>query len=146
MDKCSKAAAMYVALLQGMSIIHQNAHWLTKGNNFYGDHLLFMRIYESAQENLDSASEKFIGTLGEECLDLTHHTELLNKVLSKYNKSTDDFAKRSLAIEEEFLKFSDFTYDCFEKAGKLTLGIDDLLCAVYSKREESIYLLKQSMA
>ena len=51
----------------------------------------------------------------------------------------------SLAIEEDFQKFSDEAYNCFEKEGNLTLGLDDMLCSIASKREESIYLLKSTL-
>jgi DNA-binding ferritin-like protein len=76
-----KVAALYIACLKAMTLIHQHNHWTTKGEDFYGDHLLFERIYKSAQENLDLAAEKFIGVLGEECMDYKLQADLLNKVL-----------------------------------------------------------------
>lgn len=145
MDKCSKIAALYIATLKGMALIHTNNHWTTKGANFYGDHLLFERIYNSALENLDLAAEKFVGLFGTDCLNYDLQVEFLNKVLVKYKNLEGSPLSMSLAVEKDFIKLSQDAYNCFEEEGRLTLGLDDTLTAIVSKREESIYLLQQSL-
>lgn len=146
MDKCCKMAALYIASLKGMSLIHQHNHWTTKGKSFYGDHLLFKRLYDSAIEDMDKAAEKFIGVFGSECVSYDFQTDLLCKVLEKYSKFEGSPAQMSLAIEKDFIKFSKEAYDCFEKEGQLTLGMDDMIMAIASSREESVYLLKQVLS
>jgi len=145
MDKCSKVAALYIALLKTMAIIHQHSHWTTKGSMFYGDHLLFARLYESAQENLDTAAEKFLGLFGDSVLDYDLQNQLLNKTLSKYSDLEGSPAQMSMAIEKDFLKFSQEAFECFEREDTMTLGLDDMIMAIASQREESIYLLQQSL-
>lgn len=146
MDKCCKMAALFVASLKGMSLIHQHNHWTTKGESFYGDHLLFKRLYDSANEDLDAAAEKFIGVFGEECLDYKLQSELLNKVLNKYNQLEGSPLEMSLAIEEEFVALCNHAYDCFETEDRMTLGLDDMIMSTANKREESVYLLKQALS
>lgn len=145
MDKCCKVAALYVATLKAMAQIHQHNHWLCKGDSFYGNHLLFKRLYDSTLEDLDKAAEKFIGVFGEECLDYNLQATLLNKVLCRYSELEGSCAKMSLAIEKEFIKFSKSAYECFEKENTLTLGLDDMIMNIASNREESVYLLKQTL-
>jgi DNA-binding ferritin-like protein len=145
MDKCSKTAALYVASLRAIAFIHTQSHWTTKGDTFYGDHLLFERLYNSALENLDLAAEKFMGLFGPDCLDYTLQADLLHKVLLKYKGLEGEPLEMSLAIEKDFLKFSSDAYKCFEEEGKLTLGLDDMVMAIASKREESVYLLQQPL-
>lgn len=145
MDKCCKAAALYVASLKGMSLIHQQNHWVVKGKEFYGKHLLFERIYDSALENLDLAAEKFIGTFGVECVDYDLQSSFLTKVLNKYKNLKESPVEMSLAIEKDFIKYSKHAYDCFESEGKLSLGIDDMIMSIASDREEAVYLLQQSL-
>lgn len=146
MDKCSKVGALYVATLKAMTLIHQHSHWTTKGSNFYGDHLLFMRIYESAQKDLDLAAEKFMGVFGDQCLNYDLQNELLNKVLQKYSDLEGSPTQMSLEMEKDFLKFSKEAYNCFEDEGKLTLGLDDMIMAIASSREEAVYLLQQCLS
>lgn len=145
MEKCYKVAALYVATLKSLALIHQHNHWTTKGEMFYGDHLLFERLYNDTLENLDLAAEKFIGVFGEECLSYDLQTELLNKVLLKYKNLEGSPVEMSLTAEKDFLKFSKDAYDCFEKEGKLTLGLDDMIMTIASKREEAVYLLQQTL-
>lgn len=145
MDKCSKTAALYIATLKAMYLIHQHNHWTTKGLSFYGDHLMFQRLYESVQTDLDSAAEKFIGLLGDECIRYDLQTDLLNKVLLRFKSLEGSPAHLSLSIEKEFLKFAQTAYNCFEEEGKLTMGLDDMLMSVSSNRETAVYLLNQKM-
>jgi DNA-binding ferritin-like protein len=143
MNKCNKVAALYIATLKSLAIIHQNNHWNTKGANFYGDHLLFERLYKSVLENLDLAAEKFLGILGDECLDYEFQNDLLGKVLSKYNNLEGSPVEMSLSAEKDFIKLSRDAYNCFEDEDKMTLGLDDMIMSISSKREEAIYLLQQ---
>ena len=144
MDKCCKTAALYLSILKAMSLIYQHCHWTTKGENFYGDHLLFERLYNSAAKDVDTAAEKIMGLFGDDCLNYDMQTELLNKVLLKYKNLEGSPIDMCLAIEKDFIKFSKFAYDCFEKEDRLTLGLDDLLTSISDKREEAVYLLQQS--
>jgi hypothetical protein len=143
MDKSCKIAALYIASLKAMALIHTNSHWTTKGDAFYGDHLLFERLYNSALKDLDLAAEKFVGLFGAECLDYQTQNAFLHKVLSNFNDLEGQPGEMSLAIEEQFLKLNGDAYNYFENEGELTLGLDDALCAIGSSREESVYLLKQ---
>jgi DNA-binding ferritin-like protein len=143
MDKSSHVAALYIATLKAIANIHQHNHWTTRGSNFYSDHKLFERIYESALENMDSAAEKFIGVFDTKCLDYDMQADLLHKILLKYKNLEGSPVEMSLAIEKDFLKLSKDAYNCFDKEGKLTLGLDDMVMAIASQREESVYLLQQ---
>lgn len=144
MDKCTKMAALYVATLKAIALVHQHSHWLAKGNDFYGDHLLFERLYDATLENIDAAAEKMIGVFGDECMNFKFQAELLNKLLVKYSDLCDDVLACSTAIEKDFLNFSKAAYECFEKEGKLSLGLDDFIMATASEHEEAIYLLTRA--
>src|SRR5258708_1331821 len=145
LDKCSKIAALYIALLRSMALIHQSSHWLTQGVAFYGDHLLFERLYNSVLKDLDLAGEKFIGIFCDQVLDYDLQTTLLNRALTKYNNLEGSPMEMSLSIEKDFIKFSQQAYNTFEDEGKLTLGLDDMIMAIASQREESVYLLQQAL-
>ena len=99
MEKCSKVGALYIATLKAIALIHQHSHWTTKGAPFYGDHLLFERLYNSALKDLDLAAEKFMGLFGEEVLDYDLQTKLLHEVLSKYSDLEGSPAQMSVSIE-----------------------------------------------
>lgn len=145
MDKCIKIAALYLATLKAIVLIHQHNHWTTKGEFFYGDHLLFERLYTNALEDIDLSAEKFIGLFGNECLDYDLQVDLLHKVQLKYKNLEGSPATMSLAAVKDFLKFSKDAYNCFEEQGHLTLGLDDMLMSIASRQEETVYLLQQTL-
>jgi len=138
-------AATYLAALKAMVQIHQHNHWTTNGDSFYGDHLLFSKIYETALEDLDLAAEKFMGIFGDECLNYDIQIDYLSKILKKYSKLQGSPAEMSLAIERDFIKLSSKAYDCFQDHDKLTLGLDDMIMSVSSNREEAVYLIQQKL-
>jgi DNA-binding ferritin-like protein len=145
MDKCSKVGALYIASLKALAQIHQHNHWTVQGTAFYGDHLLFERLYNDTLELLDLAAEKFVGLLGDEVLGFEMQADLLHKVLLKYNNLEGSPVQMSLEAVRDFIKFSKDAYNCFEEEGKMTLGLDDMIMAIASKSEEFAYLLQQSL-
>lgn len=143
MEKSAKIAALYITTLKALALIHQHSHWTSLGDDFYGQHLLFERLYKSVLENLDLAAEKFIGLMGDACLDYDTQADLLHKVLLKYRNLEGSPTEMSLAVERNFLKLNKDAFQAFEDENKMTLGLDDALCVIASEREEAVYLLQQ---
>jgi DNA-binding ferritin-like protein len=144
-DKIYKLLCSYVAFLRCVGIVHQNAHWVCKGSSFYGDHLLFERIYQSAQENVDSAAERFVGLFGIECLDLTYQSKIMTSVFDRYN-DIEDLLEKSGAIEKDFIVLSEKVYNILKSMGRMSLGLDDLIMSICGDRETALYLIKQASA
>lgn len=142
MEKCVKVAALFVATLKCIYSISQQNHWKAKGSSFYSDHLLFQRIYEQTQENVDEAAEKFLAIFGDEVLENSLQTNLENKIMNKY-KDLEGF-DQTIKIINDFLDYSKFAYNCFEKENKKSMGMDDMIMSIANKQEEHIYLLTQS--
>ena len=142
MHTVEQVACYYIALIRSVYLTHQNNHWRTKGKNFYGNHLLFERIYKSAAEDADLAAEKLIGLFGDEVLDLQSQAEMIGKILNQF--SSGDPVRTSLAIEKKFLDCSEKFYKLLKEDGdKLTLGLDDAIMSIASNREGAVYLLQQ---
>jgi DNA-binding ferritin-like protein len=144
MEKCDKVAGLFVATLKAISLIHQQAHWLTNGPNFYGNHKLFEEIYKSTLEDLDTAAEEVVGVFGEDSLNYEYQTELLNKLLLKYKNLSLTDGQASVAVEQDFIKFCREAYNCFETEGRLSLGLDDVIMSIAANHEKNLYLLNQA--
>lgn len=137
-----KLLKIYISTLKTMYLIHQQNHWKCAGPNFYGNHLLFQRLYESVQKNLDQAAEKFISLFGNDILDLGAEIEIINKIV-KASIREKSF-EMSLKIEEDFLIVNSELISELKKSGKLTPGLEDMLTAQAGMAEERVYLLKQA--
>ena len=144
MEKSLKIASLFVASLKAIALIHQHNHWTNQGATYFGNHLMFERLYNSAQEDLDAAAEKFVGLFGPECLDYNTQTQLLSKILSKYTELAGKPVAQSMAVEKDFIKFCGEAYKIFEAEDELTLGLDDMIMSISSNREEAVYHLQQT--
>ena len=140
--KPADMASLYVAYLRALYQIHQNNHWKTKGDNFYGNHLLFQRLYEETQGMADGAAEKAMGVFGE--LDV--RPETIAQITEKFNADNykGDTVQSSLNAEKGFQALSRQFYDTLEEAGALSLGWDDAIMANANTSESHIYLLQQA--
>lgn len=128
--------------------VHQNHHWTCKGDPFYGDHLLFQRLYEATQEEIDSVAEKTIGLGTSANVDLTLQTSQLLRLVQGYGMSQtipqpNELAKRSLAAEMNFLGCTSRLVESMKECGLLTRGLDNLIAGIEDKHEGHVYLLKQ---
>lgn len=137
--------------LKHLAAVHQNHHWTAVGDPYYGDHLLFQRLYECAAGEIDAVAEKAIGLGCTANVDLTLvHTQLLKLVVGAGTATmmphSTDLAKKSLMAEMNFLLVMKHICDCLKECGLMTHGLDNLLAGIEDKHEGNVYLLKQRCA
>lgn len=126
-----------------LRIGHQKVHWSVKGNNYYGDHLLFQRLYEEVEAEIDPLAEKILGLEGPTFEILTPEDMLKLHLKFKGFELIEDPYERSLMANTLFLKGLQRVFDALEQSGQLTMGLEDMLTAMASKHEEHSYLLQQ---
>ena len=138
----------HIAWLRVLSIWFQHAHWSTRGKSFYGDHLLFERIYNEITEEIDTLAEKAVALAGPHSVDTHAHSHLIAEMLRSYpSPSRADeatmIAATGLALVQDYITTIQETYDTLKAAGSLTMGLDDFLMALVSTLESHVYLLQQ---
>lgn len=143
--------SVVVVHLKYLYALHQNHHWTAMGDPFYGDHLLFQRLYDGILPEIDSVAEKSIGLgcTGNVEIHL-QHSQLLKLVTGFGGASTipqsSDLAKKSLMAEMNFLSAMKHLCDSLKECGLMTHGLDNLLAGIEDKHEGHVYLLKQRVA
>lgn len=137
----------YISLLRFLYLYYQNAHWSVKGLNFYNSHLLFQRLYEGVQENVDATAEKIMGNFSNVYLDLNLHLKFMQDLNQnkKVEDSFVDFAQNALSLEGKLQKISSSLKESLTSLNLLSLGLDDLLASQANDGETRMYLLKQSL-
>ena len=134
-----------LALLRAQYWSYQNSHWKVKGGSFYGDHLMFQRLYESVQVQTDTLAEKMVGIFGIDAID---DEDLLGMFLywnERWDSAVDCLHKRGLLSEDDIQNVIEDTYDTLKESGQMTLGMDDFLMAMASEHETNTYLLRQTL-
>ena len=131
--------------------LHQNHHWTAMGDPFYGDHLLFQRLYDCILAEIDSVAEKSIGLGCTSNVDLALTTSQVLKLVSNVGSASmipqsSDLAKKSLIAEMNFLAAMKHLCDSLKECGLMTHGLDNLLAGIEDKHEGHVYLLKQRVS
>ncbi len=126
----------------------QAAHWISKGNSSYGDHLLFERIYKESNEEIDSYAEKVLALSSDDVVNpikvLSIAAERIPKIVSfDGNHDGSDLAKHAVNSEKYVLVELEKLYASLKEQDNITMGLDDLLMEMHNNHENHIYLLRQ---
>lgn len=132
-----------LALLRAQLFVYQDAHWQVAGPQFYGDHLLFERLYNSVGEQIDTLAEKMVAMFGPSSVDAEMLVSLTMGWVRRWSPEKD-FHRRGLLAEQECLVALERTYRRLREAKSLSLGMDDFLMATVNDHEQNLYLLQQT--
>lgn len=147
MDKYAPMTYL-LAVLRAGYMVHQTAHWQTRGGHYYSDHILFQRLYEDSQEFIDGVAERAIGLGTPAHVALRPQIRSIQRLIEAVCSGdlapgAEDLVQTSLKAEVLTLRVIGDAKAAIEASGGLTEGLDDLLQGVASKHEEFVYLLKQ---
>jgi DNA-binding ferritin-like protein len=120
-------------------------HWKTKGEQYYGDHLLYERLYQATFEDIDPIAEKAIGTTGESKF------VTVSSILSRaafycggYDTDNADLMPPSLlSAEQYFISITSNVLNELKAEGKSSTGVEAFLSELVNKHEGHVYLLRQ---
>jgi DNA-binding ferritin-like protein len=150
-DEKYAEVAIFIDLLRGLQMLYQTSHWQTSGPTYYGDHLLFERLYNALGEDIDALGEKSVGMGTERLVDYRHSLQNMQMFLdaaddmmtaANENPAQKHIA-RAMRAETAFLRAGESLMNMLEQKGMLTRGIENLLGGILDKHEGLLYLIKQ---
>ncbi len=132
-----------LGFLRGLYMLHQSHHWQSTGKVFYGDHLLFQRLYEGIAPEIDDLAERAVGSSGDSSLtNYFKQIEHMKRFLKSVN-SRSPVVKDSLNAEVLFLALGREVMRRLENKGILSPGLEQLIGNILDKHETHVYLLRQ---
>jgi DNA-binding ferritin-like protein len=149
MTHVADSLSFILGSLRAIAGVAQSAHWQAYGSNYYSDHLLFERIYKTADADVDALAEKIVGYARRpDCVDARVQALLVAKITETIVK-TSTGEERLLTPEEHVLcllsaeeALVDLIWDACEHV-EYSPGVENLLQGIADKHEQSIYLLRQ---
>jgi DNA-binding ferritin-like protein len=139
--------SVLLSATQALSQLHQSHHWQANGDTFYGDHLLFERLYSDTSAEIDKIAEKLVGLATPEmvnALAISTQSNLIMKQL--FNSNELESFKASLEAEKLYISMIQAISLSLDSQNKLTYGLDNMLSDMSDKHEEHVYLLNQRMS
>jgi len=133
-----------LAVLRSLSNYYQTAHWVSDGPQYYGDHLLFQRLYDAVTVEIDTVAEKAVGvTKNISIVDLKESLGMVVKILDNLNyEGIENYFRSALKLEKAFV------VHCNEQAtdGLNSEGVKNMYAGMADIHEGHIYLLQQRLA
>ena len=152
-QKGSKAAelAVLLAVLRAEAQLHQAHHWATSGPQFYADHQLFDRAYNTTFEMVDGLAERAVGLGVPSLVEPLHQVNMMQRytqiIYREAPNSTSGLAEGmvhcSFLAVLGFMEVFDLAYTALKAQDVLTPGTDNLLQGYADGHETLIYLFKQ---
>lgn len=133
-----------LACLRALNLHYFEAHWSASGDPYYGDHLLFERLYSNMLDEFDVLAEKLVAYYDEEAVTTTSQVSRI-ALFARQWEDYGDLYERSLRAEEDLQVLIEAAYHIVSEQGEMSLGLDDYLMALANDHETHIYLLKQRL-
>lgn len=134
-----------LAALRALQQLHQTAHWSVHGEPFYGDHLLYQRLYEEMDAEFDTLAEKIVAYFDETSVNFLDQLDKMRKFAAKWEAATDCYVERTLVAERHLQDLIKDSYEVVSDYGEMSLGLDDYLMALANDHETNIYLIQQKV-
>ena len=132
-----------LARLRALHWFHWTAHWQTEGGHFYGDHLLFERMYTGMVDEIDGLAEKIVAMHGESVVDPLPSMVRAARFVGAYEGNS--LIAKALWAEGDLQEALSETWAALEISGGRTLGLEDFLSAMANAHETNTYLLQQRL-
>jgi DNA-binding ferritin-like protein len=131
--------AVHVAL-RVEQMLFQVYHWRSKGADYYGDHLLYQRLYEDRAVEIDRVGEVLLAVGG----SVAPMTTVIGMqdLIARVEATQGSDSIRGLALVNETLRRINDANDLLGKA-PYTLSVNNVLAGFADKHLEALYLLKQ---
>lgn len=138
--------AVWLGFLRALGMIHHSHHWQTMGSDFYGDHLLFERLYKAVQDEVDTVGEKIVGIDSPALTNYFAQMSHMKMFMSAVSDKTKPPMMVSLGSELVFIAAGEFISDRLKQDGLFTSGVANMMGDILDRHESHVYLLRQRQA
>ena len=135
--------AAFLSFTEALGFIHHSHHWQTSGLEFYGNHLLFQRLYEGIAPEVDLIGEKLVGLSNEPKLtNYFARLEVMNMFMSSVTRPSMSYLVVSLLAEKTYIELGK---RLLEDLGSKSPGLENMIAGILDKHEGHVYLLQQAV-
>lgn len=131
---------------QALALLHQAAHWQSSGPSYYGDHLLFQKLYKPIDKEVDALGERAVGVGHPRLVCPITQASMAKDLLQGWGKGQGPDEPRrlvqmSLGAERSFLE----AIAASMVQASPSDGVQNLLQGIADVHEGNVYLLQQRL-
>jgi DNA-binding ferritin-like protein len=133
--------AVHVALEVEQLLFHAY-HWRSKGQDYYGDHLLYQRLYLARAEEIDRIGEVLVALGGTDSVLPNITVVGMQDLIARVEATKGPDAVKGLALVNETLRRINAA-NALIGGDAYALSVNNVLAGFADKHLEALYLLKQ---
>ena len=139
---------LILALLNAWAGIHGEYwllwtfHWRSKGSAYYGDHLLYQRLYTARQLEIDRMAEVIAAVGGAALLDPTKAIDAAKPFIESIENLPAADAQKALVSVQSVLRLLNMANEA-AKGTSYELAVNNALAGFSDSHLEAVYLLQQ---
>jgi DNA-binding ferritin-like protein len=121
--------------------LYHTLHWQAKGQPFYGDHIMFERLYKGVEGDIDDLAEVIAGHYGADKLDPIKAWAAAGEKISMIAQQ----GGTPLVIAEMIMELSEAANDAIVNGAECPYpgALSNLVSGIGTKHLADVYLLKQ---
>jgi DNA-binding ferritin-like protein len=117
-------------------------HWRAKGSPYYGDHLLFQRLYEARLPEIDRLAETLMAVGGPAAVEPMRSWEAVKAVIESAERIQGSDTRKSIAVVQDTLHKLEQA-NAAVGASKYPLAVNNVLAGIADAQLTALYLLQQ---
>ncbi len=135
-------------LLHAWSALHAEywllwtLHWRSRGVGYYGDHLLYQRLYEARKAEIDRMAEVIAAIGGAAALDPAAGLAATQAIVAQVEALPVPDPRKALLAAQGVLRALSAA-DAAARTGPYTLAVQNVLAGIADAHLEAVYLLQQ---
>lgn len=133
--------AVHVALEVEQLLFHAY-HWRSKGQDYYGDHLLYQRLYQDRALEIDRIGEVLVALGGTDSVLPNITVVGMQDLIARVEATKGPDAVKGLALVNETLRRINAA-NALIGGDAYALSVNNVLAGFADKHLEALYLLKQ---
>lgn len=119
-------------------------HWKSKGTSYYGDHLLYERLYRARRKEIDRLAELIIAIEGADRLSVARAVQAVAPIVDGIERMQIPDAQKGLVAANMTLSALRQA-DAASQGSPYALAVSNALATFSENQMEAVYLLKQRL-
>lgn len=142
MDPLVTALSHVWANLRAEHQLFWTYHWRSKGRDYYGDHLLYQRLYEARVLEIDRMAEVLMALGGPAAVDPMRSWAMVNQTITAAEARQGADVQKAIALVADTLNKIEVA-DAQARQSRFPLAVNNVLAGIADKHLEALYLLRQ---
>lgn len=142
MDSLVLALSYVWANLRAEHQLFWTYHWRSKGKDYYGDHLLYQRLYEARVAEIDRVAEVLMALGGPAAVDPMRSWAAVERTIAATEAIRGPDVQKAVSVVTDTLQKLEAANEAVGRS-RFPLAVNNVIAGIADSHLEALYLLQQ---